>query len=294
MTEQRVVRALVAVGMAAGLTLGAGGPVRAGQGTERKLVVTVLDASNKAVPGLTAADFGLKEDDKVREIKKADVSSDPLFVDVLVDTSTYLTRIVRETRDGLSLFVKELLAADARAQIALTEVGESAVRVENFTSKASTLDKSIQLIVAKPDQSVVFLDGLADAAKELQKQATARRVIIVFTIDESPDRSQTKSAEAVVRQSGAVVWGVSFRSATNNGGARDVVLDVATEKSGGTRLVVGVPTSIHIPFSMLADILSHQYVLTYDRPAGEDTPDAVQISVKRAGVRIYAPAWPPK
>ena len=260
----------------------------------KKIVVSVTDAANKPVTGLTAADFVVKEGDATREISSVDAKADPLYVEMMTDVSYYLGRVAREVRAGVSAFAKELLTVDPTAQVALVEVGEAAIQVENFTSQGNKLEKSIQMMVAKPDMSSSYLEGLADAAKNLQKKPTARRAIVAFAIDESPDsRSPEKNTIPIVRQSGAVVWAINYRNAAQNSDAREVVLDQATKGSGGGRFVVGIPQNLPVPFTLVAGILGNQYVLSYARPAGP-TPESIQVGIKRSGLKVYAPQWVPK
>jgi hypothetical protein len=214
---------------------------------------------------------------------------------MMSDVAYYMTRPAPQVREGVSVFAKELLTADPTAQIALVEVAQDAIQVENFTNQPGKLQKSISMMVAKPDQQTAYLDGLADAAKNLQKKAvtSVRRAIVAFTIDETPDKSYEKNTIPIVRQSGAVVWGISYRNAANNSDAREAVLDQISKGSGGGRVVVGSPDKLPSAFTVVADILGNQYVLSYTRPAGP-TPESLQVGVKRSGLKLYAPQWVPK
>jgi len=294
--QRGVVQAGVVLGLGAAVLWGANDRLQADQAAPvvKKIVVSVTDAANKPVTGLTATDFVVKEGDATRDVTSVDAKADPLFVEMMSDVSSYMGRVAREVRAGVSAFAKELLTVDPTAQVALVEVGEAAIQVENFTSQPNKLEKSIQMMVAKPDQSSSFLEGLADAAKNLQKKPTARRAIVAFAIDESPDtKSPEKNTIPIVRQSGAVVWGISYRNAAQNSDAREVVLDQATKGSGGGRFVVGTPQNLPVPFTLVADILGNQYVLSYTRPDGPP-PTSIQVGVKRTGLKLYAPQWVPK
>jgi VWFA-related protein len=287
----------VALGLGAAVLWGAHDRVladQAGPGV-KKIVVSVTDAANKPVTGLTAADFVVKEGDATRDVTSVDAKGDPLYVEMMSDVAYYMTRVAREVRSGVSAFAKELLTVDPGAQVALVEVAQDAIQVENFTGQGDKLQKSIAMMVAKPDQQTAYLDGLADAAKNLQKKAgaSARRAIVAFTIDETPDKSYEKNTIPIVRQSGAVVWGVAYRNAANNSDAREAVLDQIAKGSGGGRFVVGTPQNLPTPFTLVADILGNQYVLSYTRPAGP-APETIQVGIKRSGLKVYAPQWVPK
>ena len=295
--NRAVVQASVALGLGAAVVWGANDRLRADQAAAsvKKIVVSVTDASNKPVTGLTAADFVVKEGDATRDVTSVDAKGDPLYVEMMSDVAYYMTRPAASVRDGVSAFAKELLTVDPTAQVALVEVAQDAIQVENFTNQAAKLQKSISMMVAKPDQQTAYLDGLADAAKNLQKKAGAsvRKAIVAFTIDETPDKSYEKNTIPIVRQSGAVVWGVSYRNAANNSDAREAVLDQIAKGSGGGRVVVGTPDKLPNAFTVVAGILGNQYVLSYSRPAGP-TPESIQVGIKRSGLKLYAPQWVPK
>jgi hypothetical protein len=68
----------------------------------RDIYVSVLDDKGQPVPGLTTADFVVREDGTLREVLKAGPATAPLQVALLVDDSQASTPLIQPLREGPS------------------------------------------------------------------------------------------------------------------------------------------------------------------------------------------------
>lgn len=274
------------------------------QGADRKLVyVTVADQSTKPVTGLTAPDFAVKEDGTDREVLSVAPASDPGFFILTMDTSTgkatgreqLIERSITDLRNGAAGFIRQVQTANPQSQVALWEHSGAAQELKGFTVKTEDLEKEAKRLVFEADPSVL-LEAFADAAKQLQRRQSPRRIIVAFAFDSSPESSQVQPAAIArtVRQSGAQVWAVTLRDRAPASPNRDNVLNGLSQMTGGARMTINAGSAIETVLKQVADLVVNQYELTYARPGGGKPPEQLQINVKKEGVLVAAPQWAPR
>lgn len=260
---------------------------------EKSILVTVLDKDGAPIRDLAAADFTVLEDGKRREVTGAELSTDLLFVSVMVDTTKPpdgdVDRI-RDLRTSLATFVKTVHAVSPTTEIALTTVGGAGVLVRDFTTQTAELEQITSRVVPELAQGAVVLEALAGAARGLMEKPSPRRAIVVIDFASREDSAiQAEMAALEVFKSGASVWSVSVQgSMRRTGRGRDAALDDVTKKTGGVRTTVLVPSALESILKNVAASLTAQYVVTYTRPDGA-TPRSIVPSAKRGSKFLMSP-----
>jgi hypothetical protein len=69
-----------------------------------------------------------------------------------------------------------------------------------------------------------------------------------------------------------------------------VIGDVTT-KSGGTREVALDKMNLEAQFAKLGDRLTSRYAVIYSRPDAMIPPSKLEVTIKKAGLRLLAPRW---
>ncbi len=271
---------------------GAGGAAPAQ--VERTVLVTVLDKDNVPIRDLTAKDFLVYEDGVLREVTAATLATSPLSVSVLLDTTKSPLGTPEPTRDirtSLLTFVKILQAADPKTQVALTEFAGAGVILRSFTDKPEDLARAINRIVPNQRSNAVLLETLVDAARDIRKRPGPRRAIV--TVDRGSLESSRLPPQRVideVMKSGAAVWSVSLTGEAGvTAPARDVVLDVLTEGTGGLRVNALLPSALEMLLKTVADALTAQYIVTYSRPEGPPPQSLVPAATR--GAKFLRAPW---
>lgn len=252
------------------------------QAADKSIYVTVVDDAGKPVTGLAATDFGIREDNVIREVTGAKAATEPISVVLLADTTSSVGENVRDIRTGALAFAREFLTASPESQIQLSEFqGASTVRVK-FTPKLPDLEKAITRLFPQPETASVLLEAIVDASKDLGKRPTPRRAIVTMNMEPSGEQSQLQPKDVAneVIKSGASLWSISVQTGSNRNMARDQVLSGLAVNTGGMRQNIISAAALENWMKVFAGCLTSQYVVTYKRP--DATPaKIVQVALRQ-------------
>ena len=261
---------------------------------ERGLLVTVLDKNNSPLRDLTAKDFLVYEDGVQREITSAELTTAPMSITILVDTTKSAPGVIEPTRDirtSLLTFVQTVQAAVPATEVSIYEFAGAGVLLRSFTSKPEELAKSITRIVPNQRVNAVMLETLLDAAKDIRKRPGPRRVIL--TIDRGSGESSRVQPQKVadeVQLSGASLWAISVASTAGTVAPdRDTLLDIVTEGTGGIRLTAQLSSGLETMTKQVAAAITSQYLVTYSRPDGPPSRSVVPAATR--GAKFLRAPW---
>jgi len=256
----------------------------------RDIYVSALDSKGAAVPGLSAADFVVREDGVAREVLKAGPATAPMQIIVLIDDSEAATNAIQRMREGLTAFVDKL---QGRAEIGLVTIGERPTSLVQHTTDVGALKKGINRLFARPGSGAYLLEGIQEVTRGLEKREAARPVIVAVTT-EGVEFSNLQHEQVVkpLEASGAtfhvLAIGMPSSSMSDEMRNRNIVLAEGTERTGGRRDQLLAEASLTEALPRLADELLNQYVVTYARPEMLIPPEKIQVSVGRSGVTVRA------
>lgn len=283
MTNGRLVAACLA-----GLTLAASGAssdlLFARDTGQHSYLVTVIAESGDAVTDLTGADFVVREGSKELEVVSAELSTFPLLVSLLVDTtepSPGMPSPARDLRAALSGFVDTVRAAGGAPKIALIEVGGGAVTKAGFDASSGDLDAAIQQVFPVHPGDALIIEAIGGAARAMSTAETPRRAVVVvdFNSSESSNEGTMKKVMGDLAQSGATVWSASVRLPRAGGSRREGALNTMTRVTGGLRQVAGAATGLDVLLKRIADSLASQYIVTFARQ-GDGQPGEIRMQLK--------------
>ena len=301
----RLLRAsLVLVPVTALLALVPGVSARS-QAVEKSIFLTVLDAQNKPITDLTAAEIGVREDNVIREVVSVKKATQPLYVQILADTtkeagSTGMAgagsaELIRDIRNSLTAMIHHINTNNPEAMIAVMEFGQASRQVQDFTNKVADLDKAVNRLFPIPNAQSVLLEAIIEASKQLAKKPSPRRAVVILNIEPGDEQSR-EPANKIMQTFGdarASMWAVSLQRGDLKNPARDVVLNRLVQVTGGRREFIVGQSAIEGWLKIYADALINQYEVTYKRP--EDRPaQQVATGVARPGAKVYASYFPPK
>lgn len=303
----RVVPALVVVSAAVALT----SPALTGwEQDEKILYLSALDAKGNAVTDLKTSDVLVREDNQDREVVSVKVSTQPMHIAVLADTTKEAgdtgmmsrqdttagaAELIRDIRVALTSFSREVLKASPQSQIEVMEFGQAAVPVAKLTSNLADVEKGINRLFPKPNADSVLLEAIVEASKTLGKAKATRPIIMVLNIEPSNETSRQEPQKMVeeLEKSRAQLWAVSLQKTQSTNERRGVVLGTLTKNTGGRRESIVGQQALENIFKQFANNILGQYEVAYRRPGGTNAKFA-QVGVMRNDLKLYANVFAPK
>jgi len=257
----------------------------------RDVYVSAVDSRGAPVPGLTAADFVVREDGAAREVLNVRQADAPMHVALLIDDSQAAADSTLYLREGLAAFLERLRG---RAQVALITMGDRPTVMAPYTADFEDLQKRVSRIFPRPGAGAYLLDAVYDASRGLARRQAERRVIVALTF-EGADFSNRQHQQVLqeLEASGAslhvLAIGTPSPSLSDEMRNRSILIGDGTTRTGGRQDQVLSNMGIPERLKLAADELVHQYVLTYARPEKLVRPEKLSVTSTRPNVTVRAP-----
>ena len=294
----RVIALALACAATAGLVSAV--PISAAGPTTRTVYVTVVDDKGRAVPGLTPADFVLKEGGKACEIASVAPASEKMRLALMVEHP-----LVGQThvRNGLAEFVTRMFPS---AEIALFMVTQRAEKLVEFTSNPNVLVDGIRNLPSEPgpaERSRARCDlRSGEAVRKGEAGASGHRARDrrAGSVDRGgpgehpqPDREEQGAVLDGVDRAGEIAARPKVNSLRDFAGRTQIIGD-GPRQSGGRRVPILTLPGFETGLQQVADDLSSQYLITYILPDGVRASDRISVSLKRPGTTLRSPTRVPK
>jgi hypothetical protein len=278
---------------------GLSAPATSAGAVTRSVYLNAFDANGTPVDDLAPADFVVKEGGKTRGVVAYRPAKALMQIALIVDDNG--TGLFRSS---LYRFVQRL---QGKAEFAVVTVVGQPLKLTDYTMDGKVLSEVLLSLSARPGtpDGGQLLQGIYDAAKELEKREAPRPVIIALTIP--GDEHSTVPARHVLdklKDSGAslhvfLVASSAARQLAPPGTKPSALLEEnmnlgevlgdGSKQSGGRREEIIASAGAVAGLERLAEELLHQHVIDYDLPPGTKPSDRVSVSVKRKGVSLRAP-----
>lgn len=257
------------------------------------LYASALDQSGAPVQSLAPTDVVVREDKIQREVLSILPASDPMEIVLLVDNSQASDPTIRDLREGLLAFLKEIGADESgvKHSVALITVGERPTIATDYTTDLARVEKSAGSIFSQPGSGTYLLEGIIESTKGIIKRKTTRPVMLAITT-EGPELSD-RYYETVLdplKESGAMFNVLIVGRPLNNDQDRSIVLDRGTKDSGGRYDTVLTSNALPMRLKQIAADLTHQWKVTYSRPESLIQPESVSITSAKPGLTVRGTA----
>jgi VWFA-related protein len=248
--------------------------------TQGVIVDVLVTQGNRPVPGLTAADFELRDNGVIQTIDAAEISDAPLNAVLALDmsASTAGQRLV-DLRAASTAFVNGLRPPDRVALTTFNHAAGTPVPLgQSFEAVGATLGR------LKPDGDTGILDGVYVALITTLAEP-GRSLVIVFT--DGRDTASWLVPDEVVqsaRRSNAVIYTIATGSARQWS-----VLNDLADATGGRRIDLEPGADFRRQFERILEEFRSRYVLTYSPKGVSDAGfHELAVRVRRGGVAVKA------
>jgi hypothetical protein len=269
------------------------------QPVTRTVYFNAFDDNGANIEDLAPADITVKEGGKARDVVGLRPAKGLMQVALIVDDNG--TGLFRAP---LYRFVQRL---QGRAEFSIVTVVGQPLKLTDYTMDGQVLSEVLGSLSARPGtpDGGQLLQGIYEAARELEKREAPRPVIIALSVpgeehstlparhvlDKLKDSGASLNvflvANSASRQMAAVTKPSGLLEENMNLGE---VLGDGSKQSGGRREDIVASAGALLGLQRLAEDLLHQYVVQYDLPPGTKTSDRIQVSAKRKGVSLRVPA----
>jgi len=262
------------------------------QARQRSLWVSVVDRSGAPVLNLQPSDLAVREDDRAREILRVSPADEPMQIAVLVDNSQAAQPVIADIRRALGPFVEALTAPSSsgtRHTVALITLAERPRILADYTSDRTELAKAIALVWSNSQvgNAAYLLDAILEVTKGFTIREAARPVIVAI-MSEGPELSwrDARPVLAALTETSAAfhVVGIGIPSGDISEEARNrnIVVEDGPRLTGGLRDQLLTGLALPAKLLQIADVLTHQYRVTYAQPDQLVPPERMVVSARRA------------
>jgi hypothetical protein len=231
------------------------------QTEERAVYVSVLDQDGSPVSDLAASDFIVREGGVERDVLRVSTATDPLQIAVLVDTSQAIEPYVSEIRSALKSFSREIQDRHERALFAFAE---RPVLVADYSRDPARLEAGIGRLFGRTGGGASVVDAIIEVSRGLRQRGATRQAIVVITTEDHQlsDRDRQSMLENL-RETNATLHSFLLGKP-------------------------GTSMTLRRRLQGLAADLNNQYLVAYAQPRTGMSPDALDVSVRRAGLTVRA------
>ncbi|HMD33313.1 MAG TPA: hypothetical protein VKH42_00025, partial [Vicinamibacterales bacterium] len=262
------------------------------QANLHSMYVSVVDESGAPVPGLGPSDFLVREDNTAREVLRVGPADEPMTIALLVDTSRTARNDIAHMRTALPPFVAALTAkgeGERRNQVAIIGFGERPTILADYSIEPKLLQKGIDRIWTTPGSGPYFLDAINETCQGFKKREVTRPVIVGI-VAEGEELSYQSHEQVIERLLGvhaplyAVMLGTPYSGLSDESRSRQMVLDRGVDLSGGARDQLLASMALESRLKLLANQLTHQYLVTYSRPESLIPPEKITVTGAKPGL----------
>lgn len=243
-------------------------------------VDVLVTERNRPVPGLTVADFELRDNGVLQDIDIVESSDGPINVVLAFDVSSSTTG---STLPDLIEAGRALVTGlRDRDRVALVTFDHAVAQRVPLTSDFTEVERTLAIL--QPFGQTSIFDGIHAALLTTQAEA-GRSLVIVFT-DGRDTQSWLTADEVtdVARRSNAVVYAVAADSARQWAELEDI-----TRTTGGHTIEIEKRENFRAEIVRVLEEFRSRYVITF-APRGVEAGGfhALEVKVRREGLRVRA------
>jgi len=229
-----------------------------------RLRVSVLNASNQFVDGLTQKSFRVLEDGRPREITYFSHDPEPMGVMLLVDKSKSMESIDSDVSAAVMTFVRALPGG---TDVSLIRFNDQAMLAPEHVRSAEELEGVLRQMPARGHTAL--LDAVYLGLSQMHDSVHEKQVLVIFS-DGGDNKSRYQESEIrdIAKESAAEIYFIvplpleRYRPPPEEIGGSSLLEDLCS-MSGGLMVEAQKNSSLTPVVHQLAQLLQRQYVLGF-------------------------------
>lgn len=240
-----------------------------------RLPITVTGKKGQFVAGLTKDDFVILEDKvpQVIETFSDDISSMPLYIAVLMDTSPSTAGKLKFQQESAMNFIHTVVKL-RKDRVLFGTFDDQVTLLQDFTDRIDLLDKAVNGVKKMGKQTALY-DAIWQFCDEKMRSVPGRRVLLLVTDGEDTySRANIRDAIDIAQRTETTIFAISTKAgfiATVPGVEAGQVADkkdrellTLAEETGGAAFFTGDMLSLERSFNRISKELRAQYLVTYN------------------------------
>lgn len=172
------------------------------------VTATVTDRSGRFVPGLTATDFVVYEDDKPVEVTHFSAERVPVSLGILVDTSGSMAgEKMDAARGAIERLLRDLLSPDD--EVFLYAFSSTVDLVHGWTRERDRVAASLRRV--RPSGGTAMYDAVAEAVPMAQGGRNQKKALVIISDgNDTNSRADVDVVRRIVRETEVLVYAVGI------------------------------------------------------------------------------------
>jgi len=230
-------------------------------GAVKQALVRVTDLKNRAISGLTAADFEITENGSPNEIVSIEPSTAPFNLILLLDVSGSVENYQTFIRKAARAFVDTV---DKNDRVSIVTFNDDIKVLSKFTTDKRLLSASLDTFDA--GGGTAYYDALAYTIAETLRPLKGERTAVVVLTDGDDNRSflAFDSLAGSIQESGALIYPLYVPSgliaAASTGANADIdplrkkYMSLSAKSEGEGAKLASISGGVYYPISQVAQI----------------------------------------
>jgi Ca-activated chloride channel family protein len=232
--------------------------------------VTVNDAANRTVKGLTKENFTVMEDGEPQQIRHVWREDTPISIGILVDVSGSMAKNIDEVREAVAELFENGNPKDDYFVITFSDRPKL---LADTTQSIGTIQANLG--ATKVGGYTALLDAIYMGIEKLKKARYERHALVIISDgDDNVSRHKLHQVKGMAQESDAQIYAIRildalpfFKTLQEKMGNR--VLSEITGATGGRAIAIESPSELSQAAATISEELRNQYVLAYQAKKSE-------------------------
>ncbi len=229
------------------------------------ILASVIDANERPVLDLSAADFTLTEEGVPQKIERFEAETNrPLDLALMIDSSASTFKDSKFEDEAAAHFIRQVVRPGDT--LAVFEFSETVTQLSEFSDNVPNLQAAVRRITPGAGTSVYDAVVLSSHALRQRPRGRRRAIVMVTDAGETTSLSKFEDARRAAIASETLLYTIVIRPMKSESGrntAGEHALITITDSTGGAMFILDELSQIDTMYDRIDRELRTQYLLGY-------------------------------